>query len=381
MTYLYELITLLSILSQEIQYGLFWTPVDPSDQDNAKSFTMYKQVDKKVKPVPGVFPQEAQVTWNVPYDPLETLVPLSPHPPEVVFTPKLTKEQIEALKINSKGFLLPEEEKLFWHIMWLHQDALAFEDTDRGTLKESYFSPYIIPTVPHIPWEYKNISIPPGIQEKVIEVLKLKIDAGIYEASQSAYRSQWFCVVKNGKLRIVHDLQPLNKVTIRDAGLPLILDDFVEPFAGAQCYTVFDLFWGFDARKLHPSSRDLTAFLTPLGLLHINSLPTGFTNSPAEFQKCMTFVLKDEIPEKANIFIDDLPIKGPTSTFPDEHGHPTVLKENPGIHKFIWLHALDVHHIMHCIKEAGATFSALKIQLCLPEVLIVGVISQILDLS
>lgn len=26
---------------------------------------------------------------------------------------------------------------------------------------------------------------------------------------------------------------------------------------------------------------------------------------------------------------------------------------------------------MHCIKEAGATFSALKIQLCLPEVLIV----------
>jgi hypothetical protein len=114
--------------------------------------------------------------------------------------------------------------------MWLHQDALAFEDTDRGTLKESYFSPYIIPTVPHIPWEYKNIPIPPGIQDKVIEVLKLKIDAGVYEASQSAYRSRWFCVIKkNGKLRIVHDLQPLNKVTIRDAGLPPILDDFVEP--------------------------------------------------------------------------------------------------------------------------------------------------------
>ncbi|KAG2065419.1 hypothetical protein BDR04DRAFT_979069, partial [Suillus decipiens] len=43
-----------------------------------------------------------------------------------------------------------------------------------------------------------------------------------------------------------------------------------------------------------------------------------------------------------------------------------------GIHKFIWLHALDVHQIMHHIKEACATFSALRIQLCLPQVLIVG---------
>ncbi|KIJ59023.1 hypothetical protein HYDPIDRAFT_67450, partial [Hydnomerulius pinastri MD-312] len=43
----------------------------------------------------------------------------------------------------------------------------------------------------------------------------------------------------------------------------------------------------------------------------------------------------------------------------------------PGIQRFIWEHAQDVHQIIHRIKEVGATFSALKIQLCLPEVLIV----------
>jgi len=42
------------------------------------------------------------------------------------------------------------------------------------------------------------------------------------------------------------------------------VDDFVENLSGRQCYTVFDLFWGFDARKIHPQSRDLTAFMTPL---------------------------------------------------------------------------------------------------------------------
>jgi hypothetical protein len=152
--------------------------------------------------------------------------------------------------------------------MLLNEKALAFEDPERGTLRESYFPPYIIPTVPHIPWEFKNIPIPPGIRNDVIKLLKDKIAAGVYEPSQSSYRSPWFCVLKkNGKLRIVHDLQPLNAVTIRDSDVPPVLDEFVEPFAKRQCYTVFDLYWGYDARKIHPACRDLTTFLTSLGLL------------------------------------------------------------------------------------------------------------------
>src|SRR5215471_11267002 len=106
--------------------------------------------------------------------------------------------------------------------MVLNEGAIAFEDTERGTLREDYFSPYIIPTIPHIPWEHKNIPIPPGIRQKVIKLLQDKIAAGVYESSQGSYRSQWFCVEKKeaGKLRLVHDLQPLNATTIRDAGVP-----------------------------------------------------------------------------------------------------------------------------------------------------------------
>lgn len=285
---------------------------------------------------------------------------------------RLTLERLEELKIN-EGFLWPEEEKLFAHIFKIHEKTLAFEEVHRGTFREDYFTPYIIPVVPHVPWEHKNIPIPPGIRNDVIKLLKEKMDAGVYEPSQASYRSRWFCVVKkNGKLRIVHDLQVLNSVTIRDAGLPPVMDDFVEPFAGRQCYTVFDLFWGFDARKVEPSSRDLTSFLTPLGLLRITSMPMGFTNSPAEFQKCMVFILQDEIPEVANIFIDDLPIKGPKTMYLDDKGNPEVLKENPGIRRFVWEHANDVHRIMHRIEQAGATFSPKKTQICRPEVVIVG---------
>ena len=72
------------------------------------------------------------------------------------------------MNINSKGYLWPEEEKLFQHILRLNEKALAFEEGQRGTFREDYFTPYIIPVIPHEPWEFANIPIPPGIKEKVI---------------------------------------------------------------------------------------------------------------------------------------------------------------------------------------------------------------------
>ena len=358
-------------LSEPIEDGD--TIIEVTSRESMSVFTAYKSVAKKVKPVPTTFPQDCNVRRQVPEDPDLSLPDLPLHPPEFTPTKKISDERLKILKINETGFMLPEKEKLFKHIMVLNEDAIAFEDAERGTFKESYFSPYIIPTIPHVPWTQSNIPIPPGLRTKVMEVLKLKIEAGVYKQSSASYRSRWFVVLKkNGKLRIVHDLQPLNKVTIKDAGMLPIVDDFVDGFAGRQCYTVFDLFWGFDARKIHPKSRDLTAFMTPLGLLQITSLPTGFTNSPAEFQKCMAIILKDEMPDIANIFIDDLPIKGPETQYLNSNGEPEVLIENPGIRRFIWEHAQDVHRIMHKVKTAGATFAANKAQICQPEVLIIG---------
>jgi hypothetical protein len=45
--------------------------------------------------------------------------------------------------------------------------------------------------------------------------------------------------------------------------------------------------------------------------------------------------MQEEIPDVANIFIDDLPIKGPTSQYLDKEGQPETLPENPGIRRFI----------------------------------------------
>jgi len=41
--------------------------------------------------------------------------------------------------------------------------------------------------VAHIPWVEKPFRIPPAIYEEVYKMIKRKIDAGIYEPSNSSY--------------------------------------------------------------------------------------------------------------------------------------------------------------------------------------------------
>lgn len=89
-----------------------------------------------------------------------------------------------------------------------------------------------MPVVPHIPYTKPNIAISPGIKESVIQLLREKIAAGLYKLSQASYRSKWLCMLKkNRKLRIVHDLQSLHKISIKTTNASSIMNNFVESYA------------------------------------------------------------------------------------------------------------------------------------------------------
>jgi hypothetical protein len=51
--------------------------------------------------------------------------------------------------------------------------------------------------------------------------------------------------------------------------------------AARACYSMLDLFVGYDHRMLDISSRDLTSFQTPLGAFRCTVLPQGATNAVA----------------------------------------------------------------------------------------------------
>ncbi|KAJ3720248.1 hypothetical protein DFJ43DRAFT_960074, partial [Lentinula guzmanii] len=174
---------------------------------------------------------------------------LSTHPPEFTPTGRYTEERKAIIdKVHEGDFLWPEERKLMHHLMMEQEKGFAWNDEERGKFREDFFPPIDMPVVPHTPWVEKNIPIPPGTYHEVCRAVKVKIDAGVYEPSNSSYRSRWFGVLKkDGKsIRLAHSLEPLNKVTIQHSGLPPATDELADQFAGYSCGGILDMYVGYD---------------------------------------------------------------------------------------------------------------------------------------
>lgn len=335
----------------------------------------YKPVARKIRPVLGSVPEQFRVEREIRGDPLAAMPQLSPCPPDFVPTGRYTAERRDALdKAHGDGFLWPEEQKLLHHFMSEQNEAFAWTDEERGCFKPEFFPPVEFPVVPHTPWVQKNIPIPPGLYNEVCGMIKKKLAAGVYEPSNSSYRSRWFCVLKKDKhsLRIVHSLEPLNQVTIQHSGVPPTPDHLAEQFGGRPCSSIFDLYVGYDERLIAETSRDFTTFQTPFGALRHRTLPMGWCNSVPIFHDDVTYILRLEIPERTVPYIDDVPIKGPESDYRRPDGTYETIAANPGIRRFVWEHFQDVNRITQRMKYAGGTFSGTKSQICRREILVVG---------
>ena len=334
----------------------------------------YKPVALKVRPVLTDLPDKFRIIRNITGDPLADIPILDPNPAEFVPYGRYTLERKDLFDKNNPGFLLDDERKLLHHFMMLHQDAFAWNDSERGHFREDFFPPIDIPVVPHTPWVQRNIPIPPGLYDEVCEVIRRKLNAGTFEPSNSSYRSRWFCVVKkDGKsLRIVQSLEPLNEVTIQHSGVPPYTEQLAEHFAGRACGSMLDLYVGYDERALAQSSRDLTTFQTPFGALRLTTLPMGWTNSVPIFHDDVTKILQPEIPHITQPYIDDVPVRGPESRYVLSSGAYETIPENPGIRRFVWEHFQDLNRVVQRMKYCGGTFSGFKTVLCAEEITVLG---------
>jgi hypothetical protein len=334
---------------------------------------LYKKVANKTRPVATTLPENFRIIRHDHPNPLADMPPLPTHPPEYTPVPRFTPERRKQMALG-KGLLLPEEVKLAEWIVSTHHMAFAWTDDERGSFDPKYFAPIEIPHIAHTPWVLRQGPIPRGILSEVTQIIENKWQSGVYEPSSSSYNSRWFCVYKkDGKsLRLVHSLEPLNAVTIKNAAMPPYTDVVAEDFAGRSIYTTLDLYVSFDQRQLHPDSRDMTTFNTPLGAFRLTVLPMGWTNSPAVLQGDVSHILRPEIPHWTQPFADDVPIKGPKSRYELPDGTYETIPENPGIRRFVWEHFQAVHRIIQRVRSYGATFSGKKAFIGVPQADILG---------
>ncbi|KAF8579610.1 hypothetical protein K439DRAFT_1523989 [Ramaria rubella] len=132
--------------------------------------------------------ENARPKRQFPQDPLLSLPELLKQPKPVEdFGVQLMKERWEALGIQQKGFLLEEEVKLAFELLMKNELALAWDDSEKGRFSKEYFDPIVVLTIEHKPWALKNIPIPHGLREVVIQFIKDKIATGTYKPSGSSY--------------------------------------------------------------------------------------------------------------------------------------------------------------------------------------------------
>jgi hypothetical protein len=98
----------------------------------------------------------------------------------------------------------------------------------------------------------------------------------------------------------------------------------------------------------------------------------GWMNSVPIFHDNITFILQAEIPHVTILYIDDMPIKGPTTMYQKVNNSYETIPENPGIHQFVWEHFENINRVVQRMKYCGGTFSGPKLFLCVPEIFVLG---------
>jgi hypothetical protein len=334
----------------------------------------YKPVGVKVKPIITELPKEYRIVRDIKGDPLEGMPEVDIDPPAFVPGKRYGVDQYEIIQKKHEGFLGPEEMRIVHDIFLKQEMAFAWSDEQRGVFRPDFFPPVKMAVIPHVPWVVKNIPIPPGLRDAMCKLIIEKRAAGVYEPSNASYRSPWFCVLKkDGKsLRIVHSLEPLNKVTIQQSGVPPATEELASEFAGRGCIGTIDLYVGYDERLIDEGSRDMTTFQTPFGAMRLTKLPMGWTNSVTIFHDDVTEILRPEIPFLVRVYIDDIIVKGPPTRYELEDGSYETMPGHPGVRRFVWEHLINMNRILQRLKYCHATASGTKTLICGGEGMAVG---------
>jgi RNase H-like domain found in reverse transcriptase/Integrase zinc binding domain len=345
----------------------------------------YKTKDKKVRPVdandgtgegPGGRPDWFERSKAREYPQKHTGKYKNYLLPRISAIPRgsrLTPERLERLDVGD--WLWEEELAMFQELMINREGAIAFDWKEVGKVHEDVSPPILIKTIEHKAWQEKNFPCPKALVPVVVKMLLERLDRGVLEKCNGPYRNPWFLVAKKvaGTYRLINAAMKMNSVTLRDANLPPSADEISEEFAGCACASLIDFFSGYDQLTLDARSRDLTAFMTPLGLLRMTTPPQGATNSVAQFVRVVMTILEDLFPKIAMPFIDDIGVKGPYT----EYDGQLIL---PGIRRFVFEHLQNLDITLDRVERAGASIGE-KSQFCYNGMVIVGFVCGALGRS
>ena len=108
----------------------------------------------------------------------------------------------------------------------------------------------------------------------------------------------------SGRLSPCIDLRQVNKAVIPDKFPLPTVEELSAKFYGSTVFSKLDLRQGYLQVPLHPDSRNLTAFVTHMGVFRYTRMPFSLSSAPSCFQKIMATIFA-AVPEVV-VYLDDI---------------------------------------------------------------------------
>ncbi|KAI3364020.1 hypothetical protein L3Q82_010785, partial [Scortum barcoo] len=160
--------------------------------------------------------------------------------------------------------------------------------------------------------------LPLSLHDDVTAELQKLLDAGIIERVDA---SPWISNLvvakkKSDGLCPCVDLRQANKGVIPDKYPLPTMEELSAKFHGSTVFSKLDLHQGYLQVPLHPDSRNLTAFVSHMGVFRYTRMPFGLSSAPSCFQKIMATIFAG-IPGVV-VYLDDIVVHRGTATIHDQ---------------------------------------------------------------
>lgn len=144
-------------------------------------------------------------------------------------------EAFEELKVGCDDSLLPKNIEYFKKMLTKQDKSSSFGSYEIRCKNLNIFFPMVIFTISYVLWNLRPILVPKIYLSKLVELLKEKMQIKILKPFFALYFSFWFVVLKkNRSLHFIQDIQLMNVVTIKNAGIGPLVDEFAEALANSR---------------------------------------------------------------------------------------------------------------------------------------------------